>query len=598
MPGVPGIGVKTAAQLICEYGDLETLLARAGEIKQEKRRQALIDNADRARLSKKLVTLDDHVPLEVPLADLAVHEPDYKRLVAFLKAMEFAALTRRVAEFSGIDAAEIEPDTKLSARRRLRQLDASAATQRASGLSAARNKQGERTPAHPAGAAGAHAGRRWPPRATEAARHAQDRPCPLRDRAHARPAQGTGSPAPASSVLVARGYGDHQPRPHAGDAVRRYRSRSRRTRLATCRSPTAKAAMAARAACSPAVLRPIRWTSSRRSRRSSRCWKMQSVLKIGQNLKFDLQMFALRGIDARPYDDTMLMSYVLDAGRSDHGLDALAQALFRSHHHRLQRGHGIGKIQDHVRLRGGATRRPNTPPRTPTSRCGCGRCSSRASSASMSQASMRRWSARLRRCWRAWSVTASRIDRRHWCSFPLNSARRPSRWKRKSTSSPASRSIRAVPSSWATSCSASSACPAERRPRPAPGQQARAPSTISPSKATSCRARFSTGGRSRSCARPIPMRCRATSIPRRTASIRATRWPRPPPAGSPPPSPTCRTFRSAPRKVARSGAPSSPPTAISSSPPTIRRSSCGCWPRSPRSRRCARRFAKTSTSTP
>src|SRR5262249_5602308 len=83
---VPGVGVKTAAQLIGEYGDLETLLARAGEIKQEKRRQALIENAERARLSKKLVTLDAHVALEVPLAELAVHEPDYKRLIAFLKA--------------------------------------------------------------------------------------------------------------------------------------------------------------------------------------------------------------------------------------------------------------------------------------------------------------------------------------------------------------------------------------------------------------------------------------------------------------------------------------------------------------------------------
>src|ERR1700736_145878 len=110
VPGVPGIGVKTAAQLIGEYGDLETLLARAGEIKQDKRRQALIENAERARLSKKLVTLDANVALEVPLAELAVHEPDYKHLIAFLKAMEFVTLTRRVAEFSGIDAADIEPD--------------------------------------------------------------------------------------------------------------------------------------------------------------------------------------------------------------------------------------------------------------------------------------------------------------------------------------------------------------------------------------------------------------------------------------------------------------------------------------------------------
>src|SRR5437868_10043682 len=115
VPGVPGIGVKTAAQLIGEYGDLETLLARAGEIKQEKRRQTLIDNAEQARLSKRLVTLDDHVKLDVPLAELAVHEPDHKRLVAFLKAMEFTTLIRRVAGFAGTDPGAIEPDGKLKA---------------------------------------------------------------------------------------------------------------------------------------------------------------------------------------------------------------------------------------------------------------------------------------------------------------------------------------------------------------------------------------------------------------------------------------------------------------------------------------------------
>src|SRR5205823_11891326 len=108
VPGVPGIGVKTAAQLISEYGDLETLLARAGEIKQEKRRQSLIDFAEQARISKKLVTLDSRVKLEVPLAELAVHEPDHKRLIAFLKAMEFTTLTRRVAGFAGTDPGAIE----------------------------------------------------------------------------------------------------------------------------------------------------------------------------------------------------------------------------------------------------------------------------------------------------------------------------------------------------------------------------------------------------------------------------------------------------------------------------------------------------------
>src|SRR5712691_10059204 len=115
VPGVPGIGVKTAALLISEYGDLETLLARAGEIKQEKRRQSLIDFAEQARISKKLVTLDPNVPVETPLAELAVHEPDYRRLIAFLKAMEFTTLSRRVADASAIDPAKIDADPRLRA---------------------------------------------------------------------------------------------------------------------------------------------------------------------------------------------------------------------------------------------------------------------------------------------------------------------------------------------------------------------------------------------------------------------------------------------------------------------------------------------------
>ena len=97
VPGVPGIGLKTAAQLIKEFGDLETLLERAPEIKQPKRRETLIANAESARLSKKLVTLDCEAPVPVPLDDLRLPEPDPKTLIGFLKAMEFNTLTRRVA---------------------------------------------------------------------------------------------------------------------------------------------------------------------------------------------------------------------------------------------------------------------------------------------------------------------------------------------------------------------------------------------------------------------------------------------------------------------------------------------------------------------
>src|SRR6201991_3720590 len=110
VPGVPGVGVKTAAQLIVEYGDLETLLRRAGEIKQPKRREALIETAEKARISRQLVLLDDQVKLDVPLDELVVHEPDSRKLISFLKAMEFSTLTRRVAEYAQIDPSDVEAD--------------------------------------------------------------------------------------------------------------------------------------------------------------------------------------------------------------------------------------------------------------------------------------------------------------------------------------------------------------------------------------------------------------------------------------------------------------------------------------------------------
>jgi DNA polymerase I len=98
VPGVPGIGVKTAAELINTYGDLETLLARAGEIKQPKRRESLIENEAKARLSKVLVKLDDDVPLPCPLADLRVKPLDLDKLLPFLQVMEFRALALRMSQ--------------------------------------------------------------------------------------------------------------------------------------------------------------------------------------------------------------------------------------------------------------------------------------------------------------------------------------------------------------------------------------------------------------------------------------------------------------------------------------------------------------------
>ena len=103
VPGVPGIGVKTAAQLIEEYGDLETLLGRAEEIKQKKRRENLIEFADQARISKDLVTLKTNVSTTDKVDDFAMREIDAEKLLAFLGEMEFNTLTRRVANDLGGD---------------------------------------------------------------------------------------------------------------------------------------------------------------------------------------------------------------------------------------------------------------------------------------------------------------------------------------------------------------------------------------------------------------------------------------------------------------------------------------------------------------
>ena len=89
VPGAPGIGIKTAALLIQEFGDLETLLARAGEIKQQKRRETLIEHAGQIRLSKRLVLLDRDMDYPVALEDLEVRVPDATVLLDFLTRMEF-----------------------------------------------------------------------------------------------------------------------------------------------------------------------------------------------------------------------------------------------------------------------------------------------------------------------------------------------------------------------------------------------------------------------------------------------------------------------------------------------------------------------------
>jgi DNA polymerase-1 len=326
VPGVPGIGVKTAAQLIGEYGDLETLLARAGEIKQEKRRQALIEHAEPARLSKKLVTLDSHVPLEVPLAELSVHDPDYKRLIAFLKAMEFSTLTRRVAEFAGIEPAEIEPDGKLKAGA-------------APGKAKAPEQASLPLPVSAKPSAAVKAEDAAPRRPAEA--EAEFTP---QARAEARTAAARNAKFDRSRYEVVRSL----ERLEAWIARAHERGRIAIVTEATSIDPMQATlcgfslALAANEACYVPLAHRKRGDGGNESlfagdiapgqiEERSALAAMQplleepEVLKIGCDLKFDLQMFAVRGIELAPYDDGMLMSYVVDAGRSAHALASLSQ---------------------------------------------------------------------------------------------------------------------------------------------------------------------------------------------------------------------------------------------------------------------------------
>ena len=109
VPGVPGIGIKTAAQLIETYGDLEGLLSRVDEIKQPKRREKLTDHAEDARVSRQLVTLKQDVPLDDTLEQFGAADPEPDHLLPFMKSMEFRTLSRRVQDLLGADAA-VEAD--------------------------------------------------------------------------------------------------------------------------------------------------------------------------------------------------------------------------------------------------------------------------------------------------------------------------------------------------------------------------------------------------------------------------------------------------------------------------------------------------------
>src|ERR1051326_1167969 len=323
VPGVPGSGVKTAAQLIGEYGDLETLLARAGEIKQDKRRQSLIDNAEKARLSKKLVTLDDQVKLDVPIGDLAVHEPDYKRLIAFLKAMEFNSLTRRVAEFSGTDAAEIEADSKYLAGGGASTTDTAAAQ----GNGSVRAKEASRPEARAPQVPAAQTDNVLTPQALAKARsdaaqkqkfdRARYETVRSLDRLKAWVERARDLGVVAIDTMTASG--DPMQAELCGLALAVAPNEACYVPLGHHQGGEGGASLfgAALAAGQIPARAPLEAPKS--------LLEDKGVLKIGHDIKFAWQIFAQRGIAMASCDDIMLMSYVVDAGRASQTFESIAE---------------------------------------------------------------------------------------------------------------------------------------------------------------------------------------------------------------------------------------------------------------------------------
>jgi DNA polymerase I len=319
VPGVPGIGVKTAAQLISEFGDLETLLKRASEIKQDKRRQALIDNADAARISRKLVTLDDRVPLEVPVENLAVHEPDYKALITFLKAMGFKTLTQRVAQKGGIDAGQIE-------------------------ATAGSEVPGAAVPARPSRTGGqGQLPLSAPPRKGTTAAVSESSPLtPISLAQHRLEALRMTKLDPAKYETIA-----------TIDRLKHWIARAYETGVLALKTETSSldpmqtslCGLALAVAPNEAAYLPLGHREANEGETSGLfaarlsggqiterealvalkpLLEDENVVKVGHDVKRDWLVLACRGIRLGAADDTMLMSYVLDAGKGAHDMDSVA----------------------------------------------------------------------------------------------------------------------------------------------------------------------------------------------------------------------------------------------------------------------------------
>ncbi len=304
VPGVKGIGIKTAAELINAYGDLENLLAHAQDIKQPKRRQNLLEGAELARVSRRLVALDDHVDLPVPLAQMRVHEPDPTQLIGFFKAMDFAALTRRAATHFGIEDSEtIAPSPDPAKRSQVGGetepvAPVSTPTPLASSEPSAGGKPGSlmdrgaimRPIAYEQYECVTTADRLadWVARAYEAGLVCVDTETTSLDAMQASLCGVSLCVAPGEACYIPCGHRHPEGLNLAAQGA--IHQLSERELLD---------------ALKPLLVDP-------------------GVLKIAQNMKYDYLILARRNIHVTPFDDTMLMSYVLDSALHGHGMDELS----------------------------------------------------------------------------------------------------------------------------------------------------------------------------------------------------------------------------------------------------------------------------------
>jgi DNA polymerase-1 len=272
VPGVPGIGIKTAAQLITEYGDLETLLARAGEIKQPKRRESLIAFAEQARISRRLVELDAHAPVPMPLSAMGVRPPERTRLVSFLRTQGFRSLAQKVEQEGLALAPGVAPET------------VSAPAVGAAPAVAPATYELVQTVADLD---------RWIAAAVEAGVVAVD-------------TETVGlTPSVAKlvgvSIAVEPGRACYVPLGHVAEGA-------------------AEGGQLDLGGAPPPPQIPLADAVPR----LKALLEDPSVLKVGHNFKFDWQVFARHGIRPAPWDDTMLISYVQGGGLNGHGMDELA----------------------------------------------------------------------------------------------------------------------------------------------------------------------------------------------------------------------------------------------------------------------------------